>query len=130
MYSIEKKDYGFKLTFGDFIQKEEMSKWVEEAKAALVGQTGEFGVFVDMRELKPLPKDAVEVIQEGQKAFKEKGMVRSVVILANPVTTLQFKDIGKKTGIYQWERYIDASSVSDWEAVGIAWIKDAKDPDA
>jgi len=34
-------------------------------------------------------------------------MVRSVVILANTITKLQFKRIAQETGIYQWERYID-----------------------
>ncbi|HMV41143.1 MAG TPA: hypothetical protein PK079_09135 [Leptospiraceae bacterium] len=60
-----------------------------------------------MRTLKPLPPESQIHMQEGQKLYKEKGMVRSVVILANTITKLQFKRIAQETGIYQWERYID-----------------------
>jgi hypothetical protein len=130
MYAIEKTLWGYKLTFGDFIQNDEMTKWVDESKTALEGAPAEFGVFVDMRSLKPLPEDAKETMTRGQKLYKEKGMVRSVVILDNPVTTMQFKRIAKESGIDQWERYIDASSHPDWEAKGVAWVKEGTDPDA
>lgn len=129
MYKIEKEPWGYKLTFGDFIQNEEMTKWVEESKAALADAPAEFGIFVDMRTLKPLPEDAKNTMMGGQKLYKEKGMTRSVVILANPITTMQFKRIAQDSGIYEWERYIDASTTPDWEAKGIAWVRDANDPD-
>lgn len=51
MYKIEKKDYGFKLTFGGFIAEDEMKKWVEESKTALLTAPKSFGVIVDMRTL-------------------------------------------------------------------------------
>lgn len=129
MYKIEKKDYGFKLTFGGFITEDEMKKWLEESKIALQTAPKSFGVFVDMRTLKPLPTEAQKHMQEGQKLYKEKGMVRSVVILANAVTKMQFKRIAQETGIYQWERYIDEASNPNWEKVGIDWIKNGIDPD-
>ncbi|OEU57610.1 MAG: hypothetical protein BA871_10695 [Desulfuromonadales bacterium C00003096] len=68
-------------------------------------------------------------MQDGQKLYKEKGMVRSVVILDNVITKMQFRRIGKETGIYEWERYIDASSVADWEKIGIDWLSKGIDPD-
>ncbi len=129
MYTIEKKMYGLKLTFGGFIQAPEMQNWVDESGKALAGLSSGFGVFVDMRELKPLPPEAQEVMQVGQIAFKQKGMKRSVVILANAIVTMQFKRIAKETGIYEWERYIDASAHSNWEAIGEAWITKGTDPD-
>jgi len=129
MYKVEKTSYGYKLIFGDFIQADEMKKWVDESKEILANSTSEFYIFVDMRTLKPLPEDAQPFMQEGQKLYKQSGMKRSVVILNNPIITLQFKRIAKETGIDQWERYIDASSVPDWEAKGLAWITEGKDPD-
>lgn len=130
MYNIEKTNYGFKLTFGDFIQAPEMKEWVEKSKEALADAPAEFYIFVDMRTLKPLPENAQPFMQEGQKLYKEKGMKRSVVILNNSVTTLQFKRIAKETGIDAWERYIDASANENWETDGIAWLVNEKDPDA
>jgi len=123
MYNIEKKDYGFKLTFSGTVDASEMANWVKDAEKALVGQNGSFGVFVDMRELNPLTNEAKAEMEKGQKLFKEKGMQRSVVILNSAILTMQFKKIAQETGIYAWERYIDASNTPDWEAKGVAWIK-------
>lgn len=129
MFKIEKEDYGYKLTFGDFIKSEEMMAWAEESKKALTAAPKDFGVFIDMRTLKPLPADAQPHMEEGQKLYKEKGMTRSVVILASATTKMQFKRIAQETGIYEWERYIDASSVPEWEKKGISWIREKIDPD-
>ena len=129
MYKIEKKAYGYKLLFDGFIYADEMKLWADESKKILVDAPREFGTFVDMRGLKPLPVDAQAHMQEGQELYKEKGMVRSVVIVANAITKYQFKRIGKETGIYKWERYVDASSITDWESVGMNWITKGIDPD-
>lgn len=128
MYSIEKKSYGYHLVFSDFISADEMAKWVSESEAALANGPSEYGAFVDMRQLKPLAPDAQSQMQSGQKLYKEKGMVRSVVILNDAVTTLQFKRIARETGIAEWERYIDASTTADWEAKGVAWLTDGTEP--
>lgn len=129
MYKIEKKPYGYQLTFGDFINKEEMAKWVSDAEKALASAPSSFGVLIDMRTLKPLPADAQDEMKKWQKLFKEKGMKKSAVILDGAVTKMQFMRIGKSTGIYEWERYIDASNVSNWEQVAIDWITKDIDPD-
>jgi hypothetical protein len=129
MYKIEKQPYGFKLTFSGVITATEMTQWVKESETTLSGHVGKFGIMVDMRDLKPLAPDVAIIMQGGQKLYKEKGMDKSVVILANSVVTMQFKRIAKESGITAWERYIDASSVKDWGKVGIAWIKDGIDPD-
>jgi hypothetical protein len=129
MYKIEKKDFGFKLTFGDFMKAEEMTKWLEETKKALLGAPSGFGVFVDMRTLVPLPSDAQGILQEGQKLYKQKGMTRSAVVLNSATITSQFKRLAQESGIYAWERYIDASKKADWETVGITWLKKGTDPD-
>ena len=129
MHKVEKTGYGYKLTFADFVKPEEMKQWLEDSKKALSSPPKEFGVFVDMRTLKPLTPDAQAVMEEGQKLFKLKGMSRSVVILANSVLTMQFKRIAKETGIYQWERYIDANSNPKWEQAGVDWLVKGTDPD-
>lgn len=129
MYKIEKKDYGFKLTFGDLIQADEMRNWLEESQKALSNIPSKFGVFVDMRTLKPLSADAQKYMQEGQKLYKAKGMERSAVVLENPIISMQFKRTAKETGIYTWERYFNASAIVNWEQNAIDWIKKSIDPD-
>ena len=105
-----------------------MKLWVEESKKALVAAPASFGVFIDMRTLKPLPKEAQPIMGEGQKLFKAKGMQRSVVILNDTITTAQFRRIAKDTGIDAWERYIDASKTADWKAAGEAWLTKSQEP--
>ncbi|MCK5077854.1 MAG: hypothetical protein KAR38_15835, partial [Calditrichia bacterium] len=84
---------------------------------------------IDMRSLKPLPKDSQETMESGQKLFKEKGMQRSAVIVNNALLALQFKRLAKESGIYEWERYLDASKLPDWENIATNWLKNGTDPD-
>lgn len=129
MYKIEKTNYGVKLTFGGFIKQEEMAQWYLDSQKIVSALPSKFGVFVDMRQLKPLPHEAELEMQKGQKLYKEKGMERSVAILNSAITTLQFKRIAQETGIYQWERYLDATNVPDWESVGRKWLTGGVDPE-
>lgn len=129
MYQIEKKPYGFKLTFGGFIQAPEMNQWKMESQKVLAGRQGKFGVLVDMRELKPLPADAQAVMVEGQKGYKGKGLERSAVILDSAITTAQFRRLAKTSGIYAWERYFSAADTPSWEKAGEDWITRGVDPD-
>lgn len=129
MYKIERKPFGYKLSFGGFVQADEMESWVEESRKELSTAPPHFGVFVDMRELKPLAPNAKDKMEEGQKLFKAKGMERSVVILSSALIVMQFRQIAKDTGIDQWERYIDASKIQNWEEQAIAWITEAKEPE-
>ena len=129
MYSIDKTVYGFKLTFGGFMQASEMQKWHDDIVAKLPKTPSKFGIVVDMRTLKPLPPDAQGTLVKGQIACKKAGMERSCVILDNPTTTLQFKRLGKESGIYAFERYLDASANLAWEPKAIAWVTKAEDPD-
>lgn len=129
MFRIEKKPWGFHLTFGGQILKPEMEKWKKESEQALTGQVGSFGVLIDMRTLKPLAPDAQEVMVSGQQVYKKAGMVRSAVILEDVITTMQFKRLAQTSGIYQWERYFSAAQTPNWEPMAVAWVKDGTDPD-
>ncbi|HCX24870.1 MAG: hypothetical protein CMB80_34220 [Flammeovirgaceae bacterium] len=130
MYKIEVKKYGFKFTFGGFIKEFEMQEYYEKAEKTLKesGLTA-YCVMVDNRNLKPLPPESKAIIDKAQRLFKQGGLVRSVLLLNNPVTTLQFKRIAKETGVYEYERFIDASQYANYEEVAEAWLTDAIDPD-
>lgn len=128
MYKIETRPFGYKIVFSGFIRAAEMKQWLDESKALLEKSAGNFGVFVDMRELKPLDTDAQKHMEEGQKLYKAKGMKRSVVILANPLITLQFRRIAAQTGIDKWERYLDASTSPSWEKLGVDWLQNGTEP--
>ncbi|HOE92024.1 MAG TPA: hypothetical protein PKZ69_02525 [Candidatus Cloacimonadota bacterium] len=129
MFSVDQTSYGVKIMFSGAMNKEEMSVWLEESKRITSKLPSKFGVFVDMRNLKPLEAEAQKVLEEGQKHYKIKGMERSVVIVNNPIVKMQFTRLAKQSGIYEWERYIDASQHGDWEKRGEAWLTSSIDPD-
>ena len=130
MWRIEREDYGYHLTFSGHIKADEMQAWLEASEIELDGHKEPFGVFVDMRHMILLPPESQEAMKEGQRLYRRRGMVRSVVILRDEVVALQFQRIAKESGIYEWERYIDASSEPNWERVGMAWIVEGIDPDS
>lgn len=130
MYKISKEKFGFQLTFGGIIPLDEMTRWREEARAALIGAPKTFGVLIDMRTLRPggVQADAQAVMVEGQGLFKAAGMERSCVILESAAVTMQFERLAKQSGIYSFERYINAAAHPDWQAKALGWIERKIDP--
>ena len=128
MYKIEKSALGYRLTFGGIMTKDELDQWYKESKETLFGQHGPFGVLIDMRTLSPLPADAHEVMIRGQAMYRKHGMQRSCVILEDAITTIQFRRLAKRSGIYAYERYLDASIHKDWQQLATNWITHSIDP--
>jgi hypothetical protein len=129
MHNIEKRTSGYLLTFGGYIDAAEMEAWCHESEKTLALAVAPFGVVVDMRSLTPLPSEVQQIMVKGQKLYKAKGMQRSAVVVNNALTASQFKRLAKDSGIYAWERYIDASSTPNWSKVAVDWVKDEVDPD-
>jgi hypothetical protein len=129
VYKIERTDIGFKLTFGGTVTKADMQPWFEESKEALNHCKKPFGVIVDMRSLELLTPDVQAEIVKGQRLYRDRGLERSAVILRDPIVTIQFMRLAKKSGVYKYERYIDASSDAQWEKHSEAWVRSGIDPD-
>ena len=129
MYRIEIRDFGYKLTFGDVVTGDEMKKWWDDSVGTLADGPDSFHVFVDMRSVETMSRLAQQRLEEGQKHYKQRGMVRSVVILSRAVIKRQLEILAKASGIYEWERYIDASNTPDWEERAMAWLLNAIEPD-
>ena len=128
MYAIERKPYGYRLTFSGFMQIEEMEQWLIDSKAVLASSPAAFGVFVDMRAMKPLPEGAQVSINFGQRVYKESGMQRSVLVYDHPMIQVQLQRISTESDIEANERYISARERADWEAAGLAWITEGIEP--
>ncbi len=130
MYKIEKIGDVFYQTFGDFVSEQEMARWVDESEKTLANVKGQkFHVFADLRTLKPLPPAAGELMAKGQEMYRKAGMERSAVVLADAITAMQFQRIARQSGIYSYERYIDASATPMFKEVGLEWLLHGKDPD-
>jgi hypothetical protein len=128
MYKIEKTDLGFQLTFGGDMTEAELETWYQESAGVLTGMHIPFGVIIDMRTLAPLPIEAQTVMVKGQAMYRSCGMQRSCVILEDAITTIQFMRLAKQSGIFKYERYINASVHKDWRQVARSWVRDAVAP--
>ena len=128
MYKIDKTDLGFYLTFAGDMTKGEIERWYVESEHALTGQQSPFGVIIDMRTLAPLPVEAQEVMVRGQSMYRSRGMERSCVILDDAITTIQFMRLARQSGIFKYERYIDASTHKDWLATAQNWVEHGVSP--
>lgn len=129
MYKIESTDIGFKLTFAGSISKSDMQAWFEESRAALRGCKKPFGVIIDMRDLELLPPDVQAEIVKGQSIYRNSGLERSALILRDPIVAIQLMRLAKKSGVYKYERYFDASNDEQWELHAQQWVRSGIDPD-
>jgi hypothetical protein len=130
MYIIETGPHGFTLTFSGSIYAEELERWFIASQKALADRKGRpFGVIVDMRYLLPLGPEARAVILKGQRLFRESGLQRSVVVLKSSAITNQFRQLAKDSGVYQYERYINAAEDPHWPQHALAWLESRIDPD-
>ena len=128
MYQIEKKPYGYKITYNGFFKMEDTQKLYEDVKKTLETQSGKFCVLNDLREMKPLPPEAQKIGQQMLQLFLEKGMERSINIMKSKIAAMQGKRISKETGIDKFERYIDASNDPNWEKKAEDWLIKGIDP--
>jgi len=129
MYKIEQTTIGFKLTFWGTLTKEQLEPWFKESEQALMMCKKPFGVIVDMRNLHLLSPSVQDEIVRGQQLYRDGGLQRSAVILSDPVLTIQFMRLAKKSGIYRYERFIDASNDKQWARHADEWVRSGIDPD-
>lgn len=126
MYSIEKTDYGLKITFTDIIEEYEIKRWLHKSRVLIANMNAPFCVLIDMSDIISISHSARKVIMDAQKEFKAAGMKRSAVLFHDPVTVLQFQKLAKESGIDQWERYFDVSNTEDVEESALQWLLDGE----
>jgi len=130
MYEIERRTSGYIITFSGSINSAEMQKWHNESQRILsLEKSPSFGVIVVMTDLVPLEYNAQSIMVSGQDLYKQKGMQRSAVIVANPIISMQFKRLAKESGIYATERYLDIKTYPNPIELAVKWVKEGIDPD-
>ncbi len=125
----EPTPYGLRSTISGFISVDEVNAWRRDYERIVPSRQPGFGQLVDLREQKAYTPEVGVVIQDVMRYVRENGMARSAVILASAMTKMQISRLAKETGMYEYERYFDASSDADWERKAIDWIERAVDPD-
>jgi hypothetical protein len=123
-------DFGFRVHAPGYITPAEARAWFEELKSRVLALEGKpFGLLVDSRTQKANPPDTQELIKEAMVWLRGHGMERSVVVLDSTVALIQILRLSKASGVYAYERYLDALKEPDWEAKAVGWISHANDPD-
>lgn len=128
MYHILPTPYGFRIRFAGRMTSDEMAGWALESDRILNHMHGEWGVLVDMRELKPLDRDTALIMAPAQARYRAHGMVRSAVALTGSILKLQFERLAQESGIHAYERYLDVERTPDWEARALRWIQEGMEP--
>jgi hypothetical protein len=129
MYDIEETSFGFELTFGGRMDRDELLDWRADSEAVVADGPDSFGVLVNMRDLATLDDDAQAVMVDTQHDYREWGMERSAVLLDSATTKLQFQRLARESGIDEWERYVDDESFDDPRAVALDWVNDGVEPE-
>ena len=62
------------------------------------------------------------------KQYRSRGMERSCVILDDAIMRIQFMRLARQSGIFKYERYIDASAHKHWLAKARNWVSHGIDP--
>lgn len=122
-------EYGFRLNAPGYITPPEAKAWFEDLRTKVAVKKGRpFGLMVDIRGQKANPPETQEIIKQAMGWLKQNGMVRSTVVLDSTVARLMMVRMAKQSGVYEWERYIDASKDPDWEHKAIDWIVNGSEP--
>ncbi len=123
-------EYGFRTTAPGYIIPAEARQWFEDLKARVLRREGRpFGLLVDSRTQKSNPPESQEIIREAMVWLRAHGMQRSVVVLDSTVALIQILRLAKASGVYAYERYLDALKDPEWETKAVDWIVRAIDPD-
>lgn len=127
MYKIEKKDFGIQITFAGFIEKEEMLRYKADMRALLDTLPAKFGIIMDMREMKPLPADSQEVLNEDPELVASR-LTRSITLVNSALVSMQSKRLAKESHVSQTKRHLDPAKTPNWEKVARDWIVDGVEP--
>ncbi len=128
MYKMERKNYGYKLTFSDFVNTTEIESYMKELKSYMDIHPGDFGIMVDMREMKPLAPESQQALTSSQKLVADRLTRSATIVNDNAIIKMQFKRLSKQSGVVDTKRFIDASSSPNWERLAENWIEKGIDP--
>ncbi|MGE6758788.1 hypothetical protein D7X96_19295 [Corallococcus interemptor] len=122
-------EYGFRINAPGYITPAEAKVWFEDLRTKVSVKRGRpFGLMADIRSQKANPPETQEIIKNAMAWLRQNGMVRSAVVVDSTVARLMMVRMAKQSGVYEWERYIDASKDTDWEHKAIDWITNATEP--
>lgn len=129
MGDLKNSEYGFLIKFRGIVDNSDVEKIFDDVMIELKEKKSNYGVIVDMREMITFPLSAQHIFKDMQSILRNMGMKRSIIVLNDTITAMQFRNIGKSNGSYEWERYLDSSRYRNWHEISMLWLTEGKDPD-
>jgi hypothetical protein len=127
MIQLETLNWGLKFSPQSTLTKVEVSRWLDELRAALHQSRGFMGVWFDLSRLGPVSPEVREPVVVGQKHMLQRGIIRCAVSISHPILGMQWKRISTETGFQHGERLID-SRMTGWEEECLKWARDGVEP--
>jgi hypothetical protein len=128
VHTLEKTDYGVRLTWTGFSTLEELQRFYTTSKQLLPSLKRPWGNLINMVDAKPFPPESADLLREAQAYYRTMGMERSVVIVNSPTVAMQLRRVAKESGIFDFERYVDISKhPNDWETRAVEWLRSGVD---
>ncbi len=127
-YSVVPTSYGYRITVDGIFSPSEATTWFEDIKR-IAGPKPSFCQFVDIRKQLPNPAGTSPIVEEAMTWVCDNGLKRSCVIVDSPTLRMQIMRLAKKSGMYNYERYFDASEDPNWERHALDWLERGIDPD-
>lgn len=125
---MDKKNYGYKLTFSGFQNTFEIESYIKELKSYMEEKTGDFGIMVELRQMKPLAPESQEALTTSQKLVATRLTRSATIVNDNAIIKMQFKRLSKQSGVADSKRFIDTSSNTNWEKLAENWIAKGIEP--
>lgn len=129
MYETEPTAYGYKMTFGGFIDRDEMETWASEVRDELDGTPPEWHCYVDMRDLEAMSEEGQRLMATVKSECHDCGLDRVATVVDSPTVRLQFEQMSSGTGGSKGDRYLDEETTEEPEQTAIEWVRDGVDPD-
>lgn len=128
MYENEPTAYGYRMTFGGFMDKEEMEAWASEVRTSLARTPAVWHCYVDMRQLRTMSEEGQRLMSEVKRDCHDQGLRRVATLVESPTVRLQFEQMSDGTGGSEMDRYLDTQTTDAPEQAAVEWVRDGVEP--
>lgn len=107
MYSIGKKNFGYKVAVEEFLSSEKCQQLQNELMRLVTKSNFDhFGIIFDMRKARPLSVKCEEVLKELEKKLANEGMKSAVIVCKSYLVLNQLEYLAKEIGLQEKEKFL------------------------
>jgi hypothetical protein len=113
---VDKQHTLIELVLDGLIRPDEMTKFVEELRAATLSLAGrEIGIKADMRTFRPSAPEVAEMLRDVQQFGMHNGVKRVAEMVESPLSALQLNRVARESGTDKiLRRFTDDQSARRW----------------